>query len=129
MSVLRNQDLELRTIDPIPVKGAATRSQDVKVHECIAQLEIGQWFVFPGKHKAPLRAQLVLKTDADQQLLFTNQAGIKAAIIGYANFAVSLQTGKSVPLGGEASFCTSLAYAAKISSTGDLASLDNPTGQ
>lgn len=127
MSVLRQQDLQLRTIDPIPVTDVATENRDAKVHECIAQLDIGQWFLFPGENKVPLRAQLVLKTESDQQLLFTNQAGIKAATIGYANFAASLQAGKSVHLHGEVSFCTALAHAARISSAADLSSLDSPT--
>jgi hypothetical protein len=125
MAVLRQQDLSLQPIEPIPVTTGTPGGDDPQVQECVQQLNTGQWFLFCEENGDPLRAQLVLKMEDEQQLLFTNQAGIKAMQRSFADFAADLKTGKSTPLYSEVSFSCSLAQAAKITSSGDLDSLNS----
>ncbi len=125
MAVLRQQDLNLHSIEPIQLSSTTTAEEDPLVLECIAALAVGQWFLLSRKNSEPLRLQLVLKMASEQQLLFTNHAGMKAAQESYAYFAASLKAGTSTPLPSEVSFSGSLALAAKISSEEDLESLNS----
>lgn len=125
MSVLRQQDMDLQTIEPIALDSASSGDNDREVQEHIGQLSLGQWFLFSPEEHDPLRVQLALKSDAGQQLLFTNQAGIKAMQQGYAEFSTALKERVAAPLYGDVSFSCSLAHAAKISSQSDLESLRN----
>jgi len=125
MSVLRQQDLNLQPIEPIPMANKTPGSDTPDIQAHIKQLEVGQWFLFTDEKNDVLRAQLALKMAGDMQLLFTNQAGIKAGQKSYADFAAGLKAGKFVPLHSEVSFSCALAHAAKISSQSDLESLNS----
>ena len=125
MAVLRQQDLNLQPIDPIPMAIETPGDDTPEIQMCIKQLEIGQWFLFTEGKNDALRAQLVLKMEGDKQLLFTNQAGIKAGQKNYADFAAGLEAGHFVPLYSDVSFSCALAHAVKISSQSDLESLSS----
>ncbi len=127
MSVLRRQDINLQTIEPIALESATAAGNDREVQEDIRQLKLGQWFLFSGEKLDPLRMQLALKTEAGQQLLFTNHAGLKAMQQGYAEFSKALKEGVAIPLHSDVSFSCSLAHAVKISNRDDLESLSNST--
>ncbi|MBE9539343.1 MAG: DUF1631 family protein [Proteobacteria bacterium] len=123
MSVLRQQDLDAQTIEPIPVERAPAAADDPEVQKIIGALETDQWFAYLEEKSDPLRMQLKLKNGAGRQLFFTNQAGIKAMRISYADFARSLHEKRATPLYSKASFSRSLAHAAKLSTQADLKAL------
>lgn len=129
MSILRQQQLRMKTIEPILIARPLPEIDDPRVRERIQHLEIGQWFLFVKENGDPLRAQLVLKIEPDQQLIFTNQAGIKATHKSYTEFAASLKARKSIPLYSDHSFSRSLAHAVKISSQSDIKSLAGPAAE
>jgi hypothetical protein len=129
MAVLRQQNLSLHAIEPIQVARTTTTEEDPLVLECIESLAVGQWFLLSRKNSEPQRVQLVLKLAAEQQLLFTNHAGMKAAQESYAYFAASLKGGTFRYLPSEVSFSRSLALAAKISTEDDLESLNSTAAQ
>jgi hypothetical protein len=123
MQVLRQQPLSLENISLIASRVALAQQGSSGVQEQIDNIDIGQWFLVAVAKKAPVRVQLALKIESDQQLLFTNHMGTKAMQQGYAYFVALLKGGQAKPLDSGLSFSRSLAYAADIRSADDMTTL------
>ena len=123
MQVLRQQVLELESISPIAIRETLAPQENSEVQENIDKIEAGQWFLITATKKAPVRVQLALKIESDQQLLFTNHMGTKAMQQGYAYFVALLKGGQATLLGSGLSFSRCLAHAAEIRSEGDMTTL------
>jgi len=120
LRVLRNQPLELGQIAAIDVGDEDIAKGEGDHFDALDRVEVGQWWRVDLGDGEPLRLQLALKLEREQQLLFTNQAGIKALQQSYRDFAELLARQKVTALHCGASFSTSLASAAGIDSTEQL---------
>jgi hypothetical protein len=123
MEVLRQQPLALENISLIPSREPLAPQGSSEVQENVDKIDVGQWFLVTVAKKAPVRVQLALKIQSDQQLLFTNHMGTKAMQQGYAYFVALLKGGRAKPLDSGLSFSRSLAHAAEIRSAGDMTTL------
>lgn len=121
LHILRQQELELEQVAPIPV--ADSKRLDQGLEETLERLKAGQWFSLDTGDGHPLRARLVLRMDGEQQLLFANQVGIKVLQQSFSEFAALLAKGKVTLLDTGASFSRSLARSAGIESRDDLETL------
>jgi hypothetical protein len=110
MSVLRQSELELVTIDSIPEEVKTTDPLDSETESTISKLEIGQWFLLKNTGAGAVRIQLAFKIDDTKQLLFTNTAGLRERQISYSHFASMLSDGTSSTLFYENSFSRSLLH-------------------
>jgi len=120
LQILRNQPLELEQIATIAVNSEEVAVPDRDHFDALERVEVGQWWRVDLGDEEALRAQLVLKMEREQQLLFTNQAGIKVLQQSYRDFADLLVQQKVIALHSGASFSASLASAAGIDSTEQL---------
>ena len=120
MQILRKRPLELEQTDLIPVteSGGPAAMQDG-----LDSASPGQWFSIEGDDGNPLRARLASRMEAEGQLLFANQAGIKVLQQSFEEFARLRQSGKVTSLDSGLSFSRSLARAAGIECVADLDSL------
>ena len=121
MRILRQQELELDHIAPIPVADSKRLDQDLE--DTLERLQAGQWFSLDTGDGQPLRAKLVLRMDGEQQLLFANQAGIKVLQQSFSEFAALLANNKVTLLDTGASFSKSLVHTAGIATQEELESL------
>jgi hypothetical protein len=121
--VLRKQSFELEKIPPIapPHNPRPEQCQD----QALNALEEGQWFILDTENSLSLRAKLVIRLDDEQQLLFTNQAGLKVLQKSFSEFARLMSTGKVIMLDTGASFSRCLARCAGLETEEDL---DEHTG-
>ena len=127
LRVLRNQALELKEIAPIAIDNDAIAEGDSDHFDAVEHVEVGQWWRVDLGDEEPLRVQLALKIESEQQLLFTSQAGIKVLQQSYRDFAELLARKKIIALPCGASFSASLASAAGIDSTEQLKILAEAT--
>ena len=83
-------------------------------------LEEGQWLEIETLTEGTIRAQLALKNEQEQRLVFTNMAGIKAADYSFVKFdeLMSLKRVTALHSGGGFSLC--LAAAAGIDTSEKL---------
>ena len=125
LQVLRNQALELKEIAAIDMGSEDAAEGDH--FDALDPVEVGQWWRVDLGDGEPLRLQLALKLEREQQLLFTNQAGIKALQQSYRDFAELLAREKVTALHCGASFSASLASAAGIDSVEQLGILVDAT--
>jgi hypothetical protein len=125
LQVLRNQALELKEIAAIDMGSEDAAEGDH--FDALDPVEVGQWWRVDLGDGEPLRLQLALKLEREQQLLFTNQAGIKALQQSYRDFADLVARGKVTELHCGASFSASLASAAGIDSVEQLEILADAT--
>lgn len=116
--ILRKQPLELKKISPIPLP-ADVRKQQFK-DKTVSGLEEGQWFLLDTDKSLSLRAKLVMRMDDGQQLLFTNQAGLKVLQKSFAEFAQLISMGKVTPLDSGAGFSRCLARCAGLETEDEL---------
>lgn len=116
--VLRDQALELEKVSPIPMDH--TKQGDHSTDDTLARLQVGQWFILRIDDSAPLRATLVLRLDAEQQLLFANQAGMKVLRTSFTEFAGLLAQGKVILLDTGASFSRCLACSVGLETQEDV---------
>ena len=123
LRVLRQQPLELESIEPIPVATDNDGADSVEHYDALDRIAVGQWFRIDAGDSDPVRVQLVLKMDAEQQLLFANQAGIKALQLDYRDFADLVTRRNIMLLRTGASFSTCLARAVGINSSESLKTL------
>ena len=124
LRVLRQQPLDLVQIEPIAMEDRPEPAGGAEHLAALQGIATGQWFRVETADGAVLRAQLLLKMDREQQLLFTNQAGVKAMQQDYREFARLLTREKAIPLaGGDSSFSLCLAGAAGIRTTEELEAL------
>lgn len=115
LRILRRQALDLRRIEPIVVEGEHVSTGSAQKGNTLKNWQEGQWFSVDSDDGI-LRAQLVLKVEQSQQLLFTNMAGIKVLQLSYTEFNNLLEQEKVKPLYSGASFSLCLAYAVGIDS-------------
>ncbi len=119
MQILRKQPQESEKLDLLPIDAAEAAAGLDKLDA----IRAGQWFRIELDRGNPVRARLVLRMEAEGQLLFANQAGIKVLQLGFEDFARLLDSGKVVHLDSGASFSRSLARAAGIENMADLDTL------
>jgi hypothetical protein len=117
LRILREQPIELIRIAPIVVIDAngseAAAPQSNAVLNTLKQCSEGQWFIIKNDDSV-LRAQLVLKIEQSQQMVFANMAGVKALQLSYENFDQLLTDHKITPIHSGASFSLCLAQAAGV---------------
>ena len=117
LRILREQPIELIRIAPIVVidanGGQAAAPQSNAVLNTLKQCSEGQWFIIKNDDSV-LRAQLVLKIEQSQQMVFANMAGVKALQLSYENFDQLLTDHKITPIHSGASFSLCLAQAAGV---------------
>jgi len=129
LRVMKHQPLELEQLDRIhldvsdDLRHAADGDRD---DYAIDQMHTGQWFEIITGDGQTIRAELALNLINEQQLLFVNQAGIKALEHSYGQFTQLLAAGKVRPLPLGASFSKSLAWAVGIVYEEDLSCLGDP---
>lgn len=116
--VLREQVLDLETISPIPLHGARRHEQSPA--ESLNRLREGQWIILHTDSGTSLRARLVLRIEEEQQMLFTNYAGIKVLRHSFTEIAQLMAQGKITLLDAGASFSRSLARCAGVETQEDL---------
>jgi hypothetical protein len=117
LRILREQSLELSRIAPIIVndgnEGQAAATQSNAVLNTLKQCSEGQWFIIKNNDSV-LRAQLVLKIEQSQQMVFANMAGVKALQLSYEDFDQLLTDHEITPIHSGASFSLCLAQAAGV---------------
>jgi hypothetical protein len=120
LKILRQQELELETISPIPV--AETEARQTGQGERLRALKPGQWFLIEAGEAPPrrLRLRLSLNLMRQQELLFTDHNGLKALQLSYADFENLLVQRRVRKLSHEVSFSLSLARAAGVDSVETL---------
>ena len=127
LRILRQQPVDLQSISPIVVEDDHILAGDAQHSNALKKWSEGQWFLVEQGGSA-LRAQLVLKIEQSQQLLFTNMAGIKVLLLSYQAFNQLLLQRKVTPLYSGASFSLSLARAVGVNSVEILSALANAMG-
>jgi len=120
MQILRKQPPESEQIDLLPI---VESSEGAAGLDALDAIRAGQWFHIELNQASPIRARLVLRMEAEGQLLFANQAGIKVLQQSFEDFATLLDSGKVVHLDSGASFSRCLARAAGIDNMADLDTL------
>ena len=118
LKVLRQQDVEAETVPPID-----TGERDISPSEHAEKLGAiapGQWFMIRQGEAPPRRLKLSLNLARDEQLLFTDHAGLKALQLSYADFESLLSLRQVKKLAYEVSFSGALAHAAGIDSVETL---------
>ena len=115
LRILRRQSLELKRAEPIVADGEHISAGDKKIPKAAKHWQEGQWFSVDSE-EGVIRAQLVVKVEQSQQLLFANMAGIKVLQLSFAQFDRLLDQNKVKALNSGASFSLCLAYAVGIDS-------------
>ncbi|MEH6634279.1 MAG: DUF1631 family protein [Halioglobus sp.] len=128
LRILRQQTLELEKISLIAVDTEKVNAAPDDF-EAMDRIKPGQWFRITTGPQEILRVHLILKMEHEQQLLFTNQAGVKALQLAYQEFADLLAADNVVRLRSGASFSACLAAAAGIKSTEQVEVLSNAAAQ
>lgn len=114
LRILRRQPLTLAPVEPISVAGNTDLG---KPSGTVLKWEEGQWFSIDTPDDGVMRMQLVLKVEREEQLLFTNLAGIKVLQLNFTEFAKLVKKKKVTPLFSGVSFSRCLANAAGIKTT------------
>jgi hypothetical protein len=115
LRILRRQPVELQHVLPIVVEGEHDSADAAQNAGAMKKLQEGQWFAVESGDGV-VRAQLVLKVEQSQQLLFTNLAGIKVLQLNISEFGRLQSQGKVKPLHSGATFSLCLAHAVGIDS-------------
>lgn len=115
LRILRRQPVELQHVLPIVVEGEHDSADATQNVGAMKKLQEGQWFAVESGDGV-VRAQLVLKVEQSQQLLFTNLAGIKVLQLNISEFGRLQSQGKVKPLHSGATFSLCLAHAVGIDS-------------
>jgi len=115
LRILRRQSLELKHAEPIVADGEHITAGEKKIPKAAKHWQEGQWFSVDNE-EGVIRAQLVVKVEQSQQLLFANMAGIKVLQLSFAQFDRLLDQNKVKALNSGASFSLCLAYAVGIDS-------------
>ena len=112
MAILKQENINVSSVEPIVREDTPVEAISEAGKARIAQLEVGQWYAGHDDKHGTLRMQLVLKIEAELQLLFTNHAGIKVKLASYPEFASALEAGTYTLLHCDSSFSRSLVRAA-----------------
>ena len=121
--VLRQQALALQKIPPILLEEG--KREELHTGRALERIHEGQWFILDTDNNPPLRATLAARIESEQQLLFTNLAGVKILQLSFVEFAQLMTRDKVSRLDTGASFSRSLARSAGVVSQEDL---DDVTG-
>jgi hypothetical protein len=116
--LLHKEALELVSISPLVLD--TEDPGDRYSHDALNQLREGQWYRLDTASSRSIRAELILRLDDQQQLLFVNQAGIKVLQKSFYDFAQLLDEGKVTMLDCGASFSRCLARSAGLETQDDL---------
>lgn len=116
--LLRGEPIQRHTITPIPVNRLS--ATDAAVAKSLHGIEEGQWLSMPFDKGQPIRVMLALCMREQQQLLFTNHAGLKVAQLGFDEFARLVAAGEAVPLDSGFSFSRALAGAVGLVTQDDV---------
>lgn len=128
LRILRRQPVELEYLSALPAPDGE-EAGSTRANADIGDCEEGQWFSIAQDKGESLRAQLALRADDAQILLFTNMAGVKVLQISFVEFARLLESGKVTPIPSGHSFSRSLAKAAGIETTELLETLVEVLGE
>jgi hypothetical protein len=129
LRILRRQPMELLHIPPIVVEGEHVNAGETQNPGALKNWHEGQWFSVEIGKEGVVRAQLVLKVEQSQQLLFTNLAGIKVLQLTFSEFQRLITQDKVKALNSGASFSLCLAHAVGIDSVEILDALANALAQ
>ena len=121
LKILRQQELESETVRPIDVESGRLPAGEHA--EKLRNLKPGQWFLIQENESPPRRLRLSVNLDAQQRLLFTDYAGLKALQLDYAEFQALLVKRRVKKIPHEASFSQCLARAAGVDSVEALQQL------
>jgi hypothetical protein len=127
IQVMRGEALELEKVSAIPLQHS--RRGGPVVDNTVNQFDEGQWFVLNVDENPSLRAMLALRLESEQQLIFANQAGVKALNRSFSEFAQLMAEGRVTPLDSSASFSRCLARSAGVETQDDLDELTGVTAQ
>ena len=128
LRILRRQEVELEHLSALPMPDGED-SSSVRGAIDIGEAHEGDWFRIVREKQESTRAQIALRSDDAQLLLFTNMAGIKVLQIGFGEFAELLAKGQVAPIPSGHSFSRSLAKAAGIETTELLETLVEVIGE
>ncbi len=121
LKILRKEELEQETAGPIATTDSVPPPDEHA--EKLRTLQPGQWFsIRQGEPKAR-RLRLSLNLRQQQQLLFTDHAGLKAMQLDYGDFGKLLAERRIEKLPHEVSYSECLARAAGIDSVEALQQL------
>jgi hypothetical protein len=121
LRVLRQEELEREAIPPIETGEDAPAPCEHP--DNLRTLKPGQWFLIRLEEATSRRLQLSLNLHRQQQLLFTDYAGLKALQLSYAAFEQLMARRLVKKLPHEVSFSECLARAAGIDSVDALKQL------
>jgi hypothetical protein len=114
LKLLRKQDMDLEIARPIGTPNSGSPPNEHA--EKLRTLKPGQWFSIRQGESRARRLRLSLNLHRDQQLLFTDHAGLKAMQLSYVDFEKLLTERLVRKLPHEVSFSGCLARAAGVDS-------------
>ncbi|MEM1152834.1 MAG: DUF1631 family protein [Pseudomonadota bacterium] len=117
-SLLRGEPIQRQAIPPIPV--ASPSQTDPAIAKSLLGIEEGQWLSVPFEKGQPVRVMLALRMNEQQQLLFTNHAGLKVAQLSFEAFAKLRAVGDAIQLDSGASLSRCLSSAVGLVTQDDL---------
>jgi Protein of unknown function (DUF1631) len=117
LRVLKNQQVDCVKADPISVNDDLGAQAGESLAAALNVLEEGQWLEIETLTEGTIRAQIALKNEQEQRLIFTNMAGIKAAEYSFLKFdeLMSLKRVTALPSGSGFSLCLASAAGIKTS--------------
>lgn len=120
LKILRQQSVRLEWIMPIEVEAEAAHPARPELAQALKPISEGSWFGIESTREGSVRAQLVLKDEREQRLLFTNLAGLKVLEYSFEEFdeLIGKQRITALPTGAGFSLC--LAIAAGVDTTEKL---------
>ncbi|MEP1593614.1 MAG: DUF1631 family protein [Halieaceae bacterium] len=128
LRLLRQQELERQTIEPIPVAAEDSTTDDEAVLAAVNALSVGQWLSI-DTGESTVRVQLALNNTVARQLMFTNRSGVKALVLGYTEFAERAAQQQVSGLISGAGFSRCLANTAGIDSEAAVQALHEEASQ
>lgn len=122
LRLVRKQPLEQSYVPLIPLVESPSLSASAQPPAKLPKgLQPGQRFLVSPRGREPQRVQLTIMLEAEQLLLFYNQAGIKVAPLSYHEFTTLLTDGNAKLLHTGATFSRVLAGIVGITSAEELA--------
>ena len=128
LRLLRQQELERQTIEPLPIAADSSSTDNETSPAALNELQLGQWFCIDTDEKTA-RVCLALNNAAAKKLMFTNRSGVKALALGYSEFAELAAQQRVRPLASGAGFSRCLANSAGIDSEAAVQALQEEATQ
>ncbi|MDZ7783706.1 MAG: DUF1631 family protein [Halioglobus sp.] len=120
LKILRQQTVRLEWIMPIEVEAEAAHPARPELAQALKPISEGSWFGIESAREGSVRAQLVLKDEREQRLLFTNLAGLKVLEYSFEEFDELIEKQRITALPTGAGFSLCLAIAAGVDTTEKL---------